>query len=261
MRFSSSARITAWTIPRSWIARPVESKSVISSSACRPALARGGRPQLADGACPTSPLATGPASSPPVLACFHSSQKRRHREIAAGSSSALPWPSAPRTARCWPGRRSPAKTMGSEPGVQVTTMSCAAASSRSPGPSRVRPRACCRRGTRVVADAGAVTGGGKAAGRPRAVDAGADQPDAPGVFAGQGRRRDRGRGARPQPGHGPAIDDRQGLPGLCVRYDDDPGHHRQPARRVLGVGGDPLHDCQAVAAAGIARKSPGGLSM
>ena len=55
---------------------------------------------------PTAPASTAWASSPPALACVHSSQKSWQRRMAPSSTSALPCASAPRAAMCWPGCRS-----------------------------------------------------------------------------------------------------------------------------------------------------------
>ena len=91
-------------IARSWIARPVESNSVISSSSRRPAASPSRTaPISVTSSRPTVPALTAPESSPPFDACSHSSQNRRTPASASGSISPLPWASAPSAAKCWPG--------------------------------------------------------------------------------------------------------------------------------------------------------------
>jgi hypothetical protein len=73
---SSAAR----AIARSWIARPVESNSVTSSSLRRPSASPARTaPSCVTSSRPTMPSSTPAASSPPWLACSQSSQKRRAR--------------------------------------------------------------------------------------------------------------------------------------------------------------------------------------
>ena len=150
-----------------------------------------------------------PTSSPPFDACSHSSQNSRQRASASSSTSALPWASAPSTARCWPGRRSAAAITGSSPGVTVTTTSLrgrlVAPARRA---SRARPRAAAAASGRGSAQTpGPVAGGGQAARRPGAVDAAADQTR---PMRAPSRRqrlgRDRGRGAGAQRGDRGAVD-------------------------------------------------------
>jgi len=74
---------TAMQIPRSWMARPVESKRVISSGEVRPCASPvRTRPSSSTSSRPTAPAPAAAESSPPPLACSHSSQKRRHRARA-----------------------------------------------------------------------------------------------------------------------------------------------------------------------------------
>ena len=99
----------AFAIARSWIARPVESKSVISSSA-RPARGvareharRARSPRLA----PTPPASTACTSSPPWLACSQSSQKTRARRARRRRSRPCPARRRPSGSRAGPGGASP----------------------------------------------------------------------------------------------------------------------------------------------------------
>ena len=78
------------------------------------------------------PASTAPVSSPPCEAWFHSSQNSAQDATAPIVASALPGPSAPSMFRCMPGRRSPASTTTSWPGVTQETTSQASASARAP---------------------------------------------------------------------------------------------------------------------------------
>ena len=111
-RSRPTSRNAGPAIPRSWIARPVESKSVAVGLA--PALRvarehraeRRSRPHRGD-----ETRRRPPASSPPWLACSQSSQKRRARASSSTATSALPGPSAPISETCWPGpQRAPAES-------------------------------------------------------------------------------------------------------------------------------------------------------
>ncbi len=75
-----------------------------------------------------APASTAAASSPPWLACSHSSQKTRTRRISSTAISAFPGPSAPIRLTCWPGRSEPGPRRISRPGVTVTTTSALSAS-------------------------------------------------------------------------------------------------------------------------------------
>ena len=126
---SSTARQTA----RSWMASPVESKSVVASGEERPGAAPvSTAPRSVTWSRDTRSACTAPVSSPPWAACSHSSQNSSQRATASTSASALPGPSAPSMLRCAPGRRSAARTTGSEPGVTQVTTWHASASSRLP---------------------------------------------------------------------------------------------------------------------------------
>ena len=206
-------------IARSWIARPVESNSVISLARAatlgearrRPRRARS-RPR-----CATTPAATAPVSSPPWLACSHSSQKRRpsastraiavHRRLrlarAVGTEQvqmlARPQRRAlrPRSRR----RASPCRRCRRQ----------APRRGRRP-PSRAPPRPRRRRRGR---DRSRRPGPYSASAMQRpthsAVQAAADQPDGAGVLARELLRGDGGRGAGAQRGHGAGVEHRQRL--------------------------------------------------
>ena len=71
------SRYAAFAIARSWIARPVESKSVMSLALRRPSASpTSTAPISVTSSRRTTPAATAAASSPPWLACSQSSQKR-----------------------------------------------------------------------------------------------------------------------------------------------------------------------------------------
>ena len=111
-------------IARSWIASPVESKSVVSASSRRPSASPARTaPSVVTSSRVTSPAATAAVSSPPWLACSQSSQKSRPRASSSTATSAFPGPSAPISDTCWPGRRDPGPYSTSWPGVTVITAS------------------------------------------------------------------------------------------------------------------------------------------
>ena len=105
---STDRRNARRAIARSWIARPVESKSVVSASSRRPSaspastrpqrrhVARG-RPRRRDRAGQLAAV----ARLLPVVA------EERPRASSSTATSALPGPSAPISDTCWPGRSDP----------------------------------------------------------------------------------------------------------------------------------------------------------
>ena len=83
-------------IARSWIARPVESKSVTSSALRRPSASPAStRAELGHSLTGHDACRDTAASSPPWLACSQSSQNRCARPSSSTATSALPGPSAP----------------------------------------------------------------------------------------------------------------------------------------------------------------------
>ena len=226
-------------MPRSWIARPVESKSVISSASLRPGGRAGedgaevGDVVAADLAARDRPgeLAAGRGLLPLVAEePAAGDRRRRHLGLAVAVG-----PEHARGAGRARGRRR--RRPGSSPGVTVTTTSQASASARGPAsqPSSAAS-ASAASGASVGADARAVAGGGEAAGRPGAVDAAADDADASRAsVAGQRLRRDRGRGAGPQRGDRGAVEDREQLAGLVAG--DAAARRRRPAGRAPGCRG------------------------
>ena len=270
-RLRQSVTMGASTAPRSSPRRPPSDRQVLDRQAGRVeerdlSSVSGGPPRRRSITSPisvtssrvTNPAATAAASSPPALACSHSSQNRRQRAIASGSTSALPWASAPSTAMCWPGRRSargrPARPPGSGDDHVLRRGLLAVA---APPAELVRQRLA--GSARVGADARAVAGGRQTARRPGAVDAAADQPD---------RFAPRAPAPGPRPPRPPrssarsptAIDDRQLLARSRRRRASPAADHRQPWP-VARERGDPLQHARPAPRAGIARKSPcGGLS-
>ena len=117
-------------IARSWIARPVESKTVISSSTGGPARPRRGRRRARSRPRVSAPASTAWTRSPLWLACSQSSAKTRTRDSSSTAISALPGPSAPIRLTCCPGRNEPSSEQDLVPGVIVTRRSEPSASSR-----------------------------------------------------------------------------------------------------------------------------------
>ena len=168
-------------IPRSWIARPVESNRVISS---RVAPALGARPQITSPSSVTSiagdharrgagrELAARGRLLPLVA------EEAAARRAAASSTSDFPAASAPSTARCWPGRRSRrehhrlvARGHRDHDVLAQRPLPC------PPPPSRAPPRARAAASARgSAADARPVARRRQAARRPGAVHAAADDP-------------------------------------------------------------------------------------
>ena len=170
------------------------------------------------------------------------------RRPPSSSASALPGPSAPSMFRCTPGRRSPARTTGSCPGVTHVTTSQASASSRAPASQPSSPASApAASGSRSKQTPGPYS----AAARQRAAHAPCSpQPTIPtvrGVLARELLRGDGRHRARPQRGDRAHVDQRERLAGLGARDADHPHHHRQPARRVAGERRDPLQDRQPAA--------------
>ena len=193
-----------------------------------------------------APASTAAASSPPWLACSHSSQKTRTRAISSTAISAFPGPSAPIRLTCCPGRSEPGPSRISLPGVTVTTTSAPSASASRRGDADPElggdgpPRSA---STSQSADVAAARL--QAPRRRPAVDAGADHRGEP--RPAERLRRERRRSAGPQRRHGARVEHRLDEPRLGVREHDEPAHRRQPSRRVAGKRRHPLQ--QRVAAA------------
>ena len=139
-------RSAAIAIARSWIARPVESNSVISSrpgAGPRPGRAgrrRAGSPRRGS----TRPAATPPASSPPSDGLLPTRRRTaRQRSRPRARPRPCPRASAPSTARCWPGRRSDVEDdrLGAGRHACTTTSWRRPPRARPRAPSRARPPA------------------------------------------------------------------------------------------------------------------------
>ena len=118
-------------IARSWMARPVESKTVISSALSRffsPITTSPKVPAIIPGW--YSPVLIGTLISPEWNACEGSSTKTRARERIFGSSSSLPGASAPIALICVPGCIHSLLTKGVREGVVVTRISQSQARSK-----------------------------------------------------------------------------------------------------------------------------------
>ena len=193
-----------------------------------------------------APASTAAASSPPWLACSHSSQKTRTRAISATAISALPGPSAPIRLTCWPARSEPSDSSTSRPGVTVTT-TCGAERFLL-GRSDADAELGCDRTTALLVDVPErhvpparlqASGGGPA------VDARADdrrssrEPERLG--------RERGRGARPQRRHGARVEHGLDEAGLGVREHHQAADRRQPAGGIAGERRHPLQERVAAA--------------
>ena len=198
----------------------------------------------------TIPALTPFDSSPPFEACSHSSQKSPHRSTAASSTSALPCASAPRTAKCWPGRRSIARTTGLVArrdgdddvlGGRLLSRCRRSSRARPPAPRRSPARASAQ--TPVPYPAAA---------RQRA----AHPPLTPQPITPTVRASSRARACAETAAAAPvrsdvtarAVEDREKLAGLGARDKERAGDDRQPARRVARERRHPLEDREPLAA-------------
>ena len=170
---------------------------------------------------------------------------RRRRGAHAASSepatSALPGPSAPISDRCCPARSEPAANSTSWPGVTVTTMSSASASSSELATPQPSSRATCC--ARAALTSQTLTARPRVDERPRgsaAVHARADHRRGRRIGARKRLGREHRGGAGAQRGHRARVEHRAQLARLGVRDEHHAAHGRQALQRVAGERGDPL---------------------
>ena len=183
MRTSRTAR----AMPRSWIARPVESKRVMSSAPARPS---------------ASPASTAP-SSVTSLAIDDPGARRRSRARPPSTPapirrrracSARSLPARPRPFREHPRRGPRGAGPAAGPGEHDRLVArghrhdhvlCGGLLARPAPPSELARESVRGLGARVRANAFRVADGGETPSRPRAVHPTADQPHRPRVIAGE----------------------------------------------------------------------------
>ena len=235
-RSSSPARSSAASaIARSWIARPVESKIVISSSLLRPlAVACEDGAEIGD---VVAVRALRPSRRGRSRRCGSPAPSRRRRPlprtISVTAISAFPGPSAPMSDTCWPGRSMPSVITGSCPGVTVTTRSAESASSSEPAtPAPSSAAACSARAESTSKMADRAAAGEERSRRrlpftPAPMTAAVSASGATERLGGEHRR-----GTRAQRGHRGRVEAGDEPSVLGAREQHEPADGRQPSRRV-----------------------------
>ena len=246
---SASASRTAWQSARSWIARPVESNSVISSGA-RPALRPAGqhRAELghvialhAAGFDRGGQLATVTRLRPLVA---EEAAAVDRVELRLGLARPVGAEQVQVDARLEVGGEYHRLVAGRDAGDDVARERVLA---RAGLPAQLAGQRAGRLRVNVEAEARPELGRRQAARGPGAVEAAADDPDRAGVLARQLLCGDGGHRPGPQRGDRAHVHERERLARLRARHADHPHHDRQPAFRVPGKRRDPLQDRQPAA--------------
>ena len=249
--------MAASAIARSWIASPVESNVVISSSSRGPAASPASTsPSWVTRSRSSLPASTAWTSSPLWLACSQSSAKILVRRSSADCDLSFPGPVGAHQAHVLArleralgeqhlvAGRHRHEQVGRERLVTrrhagADLLGCLLA------PARRRRRTGRRRGP-----------GRGTSSRSDAVHAGADDGRGLRVRAAERLRREHGGRSGPERRDGARVEHRAQCPVRGVREQDEPHHGRQPLRRVSGKGGDPLQATHGRRPAPASRGSP-----
>ena len=240
---SSACSRAASAIARSWIARPVESNSVISSPVRRPAASPvSTSPSVVTSSRVTSPASTACASSPPCEACSQSSQKSRARASSESAASALPGPVGAHQRHVL---ARPERALGEQhlvPGRDRDEQVCGRAPPRATAQlPRRAPRATCRARSSFTSQSSTCRPAREERPRRRPpVHAGADHRGRRRVRTAERLGREHRGGAGAERRHRRRVEHRSQLAVLRVRQQHDAGHRRQPPLRVAGKRRHPL---------------------